>query len=78
MTLLLKGQRTTLDAVGNWEECATGMGDVLLFLKLAILYPLLQLTGSTVGNESIGGLVEKEVRFVKVVEKQKRESGYWK
>jgi glycosyltransferase involved in cell wall biosynthesis len=36
--------------VGLWEECATGMGDILLFLKLAVLHPLLHRTDRTVGK----------------------------
>ena len=41
--------RTVLE-VGQWEECATGMGDALLFLKLATLHPLVQTSKRTVGK----------------------------
>lgn len=40
----------TLRDVGEWEECATGMGDALLFLKLAALHPLLHRHDRTVGK----------------------------
>ena len=36
--------------VGLWEECATGMGDALLFLKLATLHPLIRTPARTVGK----------------------------
>lgn len=36
--------------VGLWEECATGMGDALIFLKLFVLHPILQRTGRTAGK----------------------------
>jgi len=39
-----------LPTVGLWEECATGMGDALLFLKLAVLHPLLRVADRTVGK----------------------------
>jgi glycosyltransferase involved in cell wall biosynthesis len=39
-----------LPGVGLWEECATGMGDALIFLKLATLHPLLRAAERTVGK----------------------------
>lgn len=36
--------------VGLWEECATGMGDALMFLKLSILHPLQRRSGRTIGK----------------------------
>ena len=43
-------RRSSLEQVGMWEEASTGMGDVLLFLKLACLHPLLHATSATVGK----------------------------
>jgi len=40
----------TLPEVGLWEEGATGMGDALIFLKLATLHPLVQAAECTVGK----------------------------
>ncbi|MHC5610007.1 MAG: glycosyltransferase family 2 protein [Nostoc sp.] len=39
-----------LPTVGLWEECATGMGDALIFLKLAVLHPILRISACTVGK----------------------------
>ena len=39
-----------LSTVGLWEECATGMGDALIFLKLAALHPLAVNESCTVGK----------------------------
>ena len=43
-------RRSSLEQIGMWEEASTGMGDVLLFLKLASLHPLVHTTSSTVGK----------------------------
>lgn len=43
-------RRKSVVEIGLWEECATGMGDALLFLKLAVLHPLQRRTGRTVGK----------------------------
>lgn len=40
----------TIRQVGWWEECATGMGDALLFLKLSAIHPLLRRCARTVGK----------------------------
>lgn len=55
-------RRTTLEAIGLWEEKSTGMGDALLFLKLATLHPLLQLSSSTVGKRVHAGAQWLRVR----------------
>jgi glycosyltransferase involved in cell wall biosynthesis len=43
-------RRESVVEIGLWEECSTGMGDALLFLKLAVLHPLQRRTGRTVGK----------------------------
>lgn len=43
-------RRKSVVEVGLWEECATGMGDALIFLKLAVLHPILQHSGRTAGK----------------------------
>lgn len=41
---------SALYKVGLWEECATGMGDALIFLKLSTLHPLQRVAQRTVGK----------------------------
>lgn len=43
-------RREAILEVGMWEECATGMGDALIFLKLSVLYPIVQRTIRTTGK----------------------------
>ena len=43
-------RRSALMEIGMWDEKATGMGDALLFLKLAVLHPLIHLEVRTVGK----------------------------
>jgi len=43
-------RRQVIEQVGMWEEGGTGMGDVLLFLKLSALHPLMQISSCTVGK----------------------------
>jgi len=43
-------RRKSVVEIGLWEECATGMGDALIFLKLAVLHPILQRAGRTAGK----------------------------
>ena len=41
---------SAIDMVGMWDEEGTGMGDVLLFLKLSAIHPLLKTNNCTVGK----------------------------
>lgn len=43
-------RRSAIDIVGMWDQEGTGMGDVLLFLKLSAIYPLLKTNNCTVGK----------------------------
>ena len=43
-------RRFAIDMVGMWDQEGTGMGDVLLFLKLSAIHPLLKTNNCTVGK----------------------------
>lgn len=43
-------RRSAIDVVGMWDQEGTGMGDVLLFLKLSAIHPLLKTNNCTVGK----------------------------
>jgi len=43
-------RRSAIDMVGMWDQEGTGMGDVLLFLKVSAIHPLLKTNNCTVGK----------------------------
>ena len=55
-------RRSALEKAGMWDVRATNMGDPLLFLKFAVLSPLLRLTCRTVGKRVHPGQLWLKVR----------------
>ena len=43
-------RRAAVDDAGRWEKCATGMGDILMFLKMAVHHPVLKHAARTTGK----------------------------
>lgn len=54
--------RSAVEWAGHWEEKSTGMGDALLFLKLAAEHPLVRLEKTTVGKRVHAGCQWLKVR----------------